>query len=188
MPNYTHPNDTPPGSQEPDGWAVNLRFLTAGSDSVQVKGKRPSYHAVIHFVGYAGIARTALGAGTALGTTYATLIYAACILLALITGKLVQRSKSDRFPRICSASLGLAAFTTATLATHLSIHHETTHGAQTALLVIPLSATGFMILINLAGEVLARWCARNRISGPTEADRPTEAATSGLSRSASLSN
>ena len=79
---------------------------------------------MIHFVGYAGIARTALAVVTPpFSIAESVLVYAGCIVVALITGNLVKNSKSERFPRIASATLGTVAFTMAVIATQISIHH-----------------------------------------------------------------
>ena len=174
MPNHSQFDGTPPGDQEPEGWAFNLGFLTAGSNPVLLRGKRPSYHPVIHFVGYAGIARTALASVASLGTTYTALVYAGCIVLALITGTLVKKSKSERFPRICSAALGMTGFAMANLAGDLGIHNTTKHGGPGAFLV-PLSAVGFVVLVNVTGDLLTRWCPRKRFIGSLEAGALSEA-------------
>lgn len=153
---------TSSNSEEPAAWAINLPGLSVNGAPVQLKGGVPTYHPVIHFVGYAGIARTVLAAYGPFSTTASTGIYAGCIVLAMITGKLVQRAKSDRVPRICSAFLGMTGFIAGTLAGQIGTQHKATHSL--AELAVPLGAVGFMIMTTVIGEVLVRWCPRNHAS------------------------
>jgi hypothetical protein len=151
------------GSEEPGTWALNLPGLWVNGFPVQLKGGLPSYHPVIHFVGYAGITRTALAAFGPCSMAASVGIYAGCIVLAMITGKLVQRAKSDRLPRICSALLGMTGFIAGMLGAQIGTQHKATHSL--AELAVPLGAVGFMIVVTGIGEVLARWAPRKALPG-----------------------
>jgi hypothetical protein len=146
--------------EEPGTWAINLPCLSADGVPVQLKVGLPSYHPVIHFVGYAGIARTVLAAFGPFGLAASIAIYAGCIILATITGKLVQKATSERFPRICSAFLGMTGFIAGTLAEQITAQHKVTHSITD--LAVPLSAVGFMVMTTIVGEMLGRWAPGRR--------------------------
>ena len=173
MPKILQFEGTPAGGVELEGWALKLPFLTDSRGAlVQLKGKQPSWHPMIHFVGYAGIARTALTAvSPPFSTTESVLVYAGCVVVALITGKLVKNSKSERFPRIASATLGTVAFAMAVIAAQISIHHPASRGGWSRA-AFRFSAAGFMIMLNVAGEILTRWRSRQSRPGQPGSGQP----------------
>jgi hypothetical protein len=136
-------------------WAINIPFLRVQYPYVQIQANQPSWHWVIHFIGYAGVARMVLATFGMVSTENSVLAYGLCILLAMITGQVVKIFKSERTPRIFSAIIGLTGFTFACIGNLPGIHHKP--DSVMAALVIPLSAAGFVLLINMMGEALATW-------------------------------
>jgi hypothetical protein len=146
---------TPPDSDTKDRWALNLPYVWVGGSRVQIKGGLPTWHPTIHFVGYAGLTRTLLALFGPASVVSSVLAYGLCVMLAMITGKLIQKSKGERVPRICSATLGMMGFTFGTISQKIPQQHGTV--GVWAALVVPLSAAAFMIVVNLVGEMLICW-------------------------------
>ena len=156
---YSQADATPAGEDKLEGWAINVPHLWSDKGRVQLKGGLPSYHPVIHFIGYAGVARTALVIFGPFGQVSTVLTYIGCIVIAVLTGRMIQNHPSERLPRICSAILGLVGLVLAAASSQLSMPHGGTPNIWTSL-VVPLSAAGLIILANLAGEALTYWCPR----------------------------
>ncbi|GAA4707146.1 hypothetical protein [Phytohabitans rumicis] len=105
---------------------------------------RPSWHSVIFYVGAANLARAVLGRGHPEPEPHHHVsVYALCAALAILAARLVERARSVLTSRVCSASLGMAGLTFATL-------HSETHP------LAPLPAAGLLLLAVCAGEIRHR--------------------------------
>jgi hypothetical protein len=146
---------TPAGGDTKGRWALNLPYLWAGTSRIQLKGGPPTWHPTSHFVGYAGLARTLLAMSGWSGVWDGVFAYGMCVTLAMITGRLIQISTSERVPRICSATLGLMGFALGAVSGEV-VHRHATAGVWAAL-VVPLGAAALVITVNLVGELLICW-------------------------------
>ena len=155
MPNYSRPDSTPAGRPGEGRWAIPILSLRVNGAPLQLVGGRPSWHWTIHYMAYAGVTRMELASVRTPGITTCILAYAACFVLAMGTGTLVQYLKADRTPRIFGTGLGLAGFTLACLRNHPASHQQPTH--LLVELVVPLAGAGLAFAVNVAGEALATW-------------------------------
>lgn len=116
---------------------------------------RPSWHSVIFYVGAANLARTFVGqAHPGPDPHHHVSVYALCAAFALLAARLVERARSARTSRMCSASLGLAGLTFATL-------HSESHP------LAPLPAAGLLLVAVGGAELSHRLCGTRRPSWHT---------------------
>jgi hypothetical protein len=105
---------------------------------------RPSWHSLIFYVGAANMARAVIGRGHPDPDPHHHIsVYALCAALAVLIARLVERARSALTSRVCSASLGMAGLTFATLQSEI---HP----------LAPLPATGLLVVAVGAGEVSHR--------------------------------
>jgi MFS family permease len=115
-------------------------------------GRRPTWHWAIHCMVYAGVARMELASVPSTKPLLCIGTYAACFVFAVFTGRLVQRFRADRAPRIVSTSLSVGSFIFGCLRAPTVGPHRPTH-----LLVVPLCAAGIAFALNVVGEALTTW-------------------------------
>lgn len=105
---------------------------------------RPSWHSLIFYVGAANLARTLLARDQSEPEPHAHLgVYALCAALAVLTARLVERARSVRTSRVCSAALGMAGLLHATM-------HDHVHP------LAPCPAAALLLAGVLAGELAFR--------------------------------
>ncbi|GAA1613303.1 hypothetical protein GCM10009733_006750 [Nonomuraea maheshkhaliensis] len=138
-----------------EGWAVDIPFLRAGRDRspVRITGNSPTFHSLIYFGGLAGPTRIAMAHFGPTDPKTIFCAYLACVIGALLMARLI-RTKAERTARMISSALGLAGFAMST--TVPTSATPIVGSASTAVWLIPLAATAFMVLLNGVGEVMCR--------------------------------
>jgi hypothetical protein len=173
MPTISKSDGTSPEQRREAGWAIDVPCVWVGSERVQFKGGPPSWHPMIHTIGYAGIARTGLALCGPRSLLTDLVVYTACLVLAAATGKLIQKAKAERFSRVCSAILGMTGFALTIVNNQLTIQHGKPDVWTEA--VVPLGAVAVMLLAHLTGETLLCWF-------PAKADQADQADQAGRKR------
>src|SRR5262245_45754550 len=111
---------TPRKRQRVARWVHRIPYLSDRGSRVQVESDLSPWNPTPHLMAYVGLTQTVLAAVGPVSAPVSALIYSGCVCAAMISAKLIQKSRNEHASEIFRGALDLAGFGLAVLGTRMA--------------------------------------------------------------------